>query len=66
MTDQLTRTARQVRAPYGGFIHRLATAKTSRLLGRVYTTDCDRTYYGADGAVLTISPVTCPHCGGGS
>ena len=66
MADVLTRTARQVYIPgHAGYIHRLATATTSRRLGRVYTSDCDRTYYGMDGAVLTTAAVTCPHCRGG-
>ncbi|MFC7276259.1 hypothetical protein ACFQS1_19880 [Paractinoplanes rhizophilus] len=64
-SDVLDRTARQVYIPgHAGYIHRLATAKTSSRLGRVYTSDCDRTYYGMDGAVLTTAAVTCPHCGG--
>lgn len=62
--DELSRTARQVRIP-GGHIHRLATAGTASL-GRYYMSDCDRTYWAVDGAVLTTAGVTCPHCGGGS
>lgn len=46
--DQLDLTARQVRLE-GAPVHRLAAANTYAV-GRVYSTDCGRTLFGADGA----------------
>lgn len=61
--DQLDRTARQVRTD-GGLVHRLAVADTVRPVGRIYSTDCGRTLFGADGAVLTTAEVECSRCNG--
>lgn len=62
MPDQLDLTARQVRLE-GALVHRLAAANTYAV-GRVYSTGCGRTLFGADGAVLTTAEVECSRCNG--
>lgn len=61
--DELDRTARQVRT-LTGLVHRLALATTYDRIGRMYTTDCGRTLYAADDAMLTAADVTCTRCNG--
>jgi hypothetical protein len=61
MPDTLDLTARQVRIP-GGIPHRLTRATTKRDVGRVYSTDCGKTLYGHQGAVLTTADVECRDC----
>lgn len=63
LPDQLDRTARQVRTETG-LVHRLALATTYDRIGRMYTTDCGRTLFAADDALLTTADVTCSRCNG--
>lgn len=62
-SDELERTARQVYIP-GRSVHRLALATTYPAVGRVYSTDCGRTLFAAEDAVLTTAPVDCSRCNG--
>jgi len=57
--DHLDTAAGQVRT--AAAVHRLALSLIYPS-GRVYSTDCGRDLFAADGAMLTTDPVTCPAC----
>lgn len=64
--DQISRTATQVRSGHlggqNGAVHALKQRDYDPDKGVIYTTECDRTFRGDHGAVLTTADATCHAC----
>jgi hypothetical protein len=63
MTDELDRTARQVRVDRkDSTVHEVVRAWTDRQVGRTYRTRCEHVMTRAEGAILTTRGSDCVPC----